>query len=152
MALRRFKFRYEALLLYRKRILDRLAQDLAELQREIRAEDSRRAELVQLERLCIQDFSENCHGDLDVFSLRDYQAYMVRLRGIVEKLTARIVELRDGEEAKRVEVVEASKRKKTVERLRERDKADFEKLLTEKERKFLDEVGNVRAAVRDRAV
>ena len=152
MAIGRFRFRYDALLLYRKRTLDRLAQELAGLQRELRAEDARRAELEQLERLCIQDFAEHREGELDVFCLRDYQAYMVRLRRIVEALTARIVALREFEDAKRDEVVEASKRKKIVERLKERDKANFEKLLTEKERKFLDEIGNVRAAVQDRTL
>lgn len=143
---RAFKFRFAALLKHRKRILDRLSLELAELQRDLL---ERRVELRELDRrrsACLADLAALVAGKVDPERIIMYHSYLnllgVRV-GCVEEEIKRL----DGEvRGKAEQVIAASKNKKIVERVRERDMLTFSKFLADTERKILDEVGANRAS------
>jgi flagellar export protein FliJ len=81
---------------------------------------------------------------------------VVAHRRYLNYLEARLVTLCEEEsrlarqaEAKRLELLEAAKKKKSLDKLLERQKAEYDYEAAREERKFFDEVGSVRAATGD---
>jgi len=142
-----FEFRLEALLGYRKRQLDLRAQELAEAQRAVNAARARRERLRGERAMCRESVSmADDDGRLDADASRQLDRYIRYLAEAIAGQEAELEQLYGETNARRVEAVEASKRKKVVERLRERDLAEFLDGIADDERKFLDEIGTVRAA------
>jgi flagellar FliJ protein len=143
---RALKFRFAALLRYRKRILDRLSLELADLQRR-RLE--REAEMFDLERrhaACTTDLAERIAGKVDPEQVIMYHNYLNLLSGKIQLVREQITRLSGEARDKTKVVTAASKDKKIVERIRERDMVAFNKVLADTERKILDEVGANRAS------
>jgi flagellar FliJ protein len=141
-----FKFRFAALLRYRKRILDRLALELAQLQRDLL---ERQAELGELERrhsTCTGELAARVRDKLDAEVVIMYHRYLELLAARMGVIREEIAFLDGKVHDKTEQVVAASKQKKIVEKIRERDKLGFLKLVAETERKVLDEVGANRAS------
>lgn len=143
---RAFKFRFAALLKHRKRIFDRLSLELAGLRREML---ERQGELRELERrhsACAADLAVRVTGKVDPERIIMYHRYLnllsARMERVGEEMTRLDGEVRD----KAGQVVAASKNKKIVEKVRERDMLTFSKFLADTERKILDEVGANRAS------
>jgi len=148
-----FEFRLETLLSYRKRQLDLHAQALAQAQRAANAAEMRRERLFGERAVCRRAISTpDDAGRLDVETSRSMNRYIQHLAEAITRQETDLERLNEETEARRVEAVEASKRKKVVERLRQRDMEKFFAALADNERKFLDEVGSVRAAARRHGV
>jgi flagellar export protein FliJ len=143
---RAFKFRFAALLRYRKRVIDRLSLELSDLQRRLL---EREAEMFHLEtRLsaCTADLAERIAGRVEPELIIMYHNYMHILGDSIELVQQEIAHLRGQVRDKTKQVVAASKDKKIVEKIRKRDMVAFSKLLEETDRKILDEVGANRAS------
>ena len=142
-----FEFRLETLLNYRKRLLDLRAQQLAEAHRAVNAAAAR-CEQLHVERTASREAisKPDADGRLDVDASRALDWHIQYLAQAISRQEDEVERLADETEARRVDAVDASKRKKVVERLRIRDLAAFLDDLARDERKFLDEVGAVRAA------
>lgn len=143
---RAFKFRFAALLRYRKRVVDRLSLELADLRRRLL---EREAEMFHLEtRLsaCTADLAKRIAGRVEPELIIMYHNYMHILGGSIELVQQEIAHLRGQVHDKTKQVVAASKDKKIVEKIRKRDMVAFSKLLEETDRKILDEVGANRAS------
>jgi len=146
-----FEFRLETLLSYRSRILELRAQELAEAQRAVNAAETLCDRLRNEQTVCWRSISApDRNGRLDVDLSKAMNRYLDYLAEAITRQTAEIGRLKEETETCRLEAVEASKRKKVVERLRERDMEEFLDGLADDERKFLDEVGSVRAASQGR--
>lgn len=144
---RSFRFRLEALSSYRKRLLDMREQSLAEARRVLSDALERRKHLHGERIACWEAISAaGPDGRLDADDLKDMDARIRYLGGAIDRQCAVVGHRETEVEDRRLEVVDASKRKKIVERLRERDYAEFMDELTVEDRKLLDEVGSVRAA------
>ena len=143
---RAFKFRFAALLKHRKRVFDRLSLELAELQRDVL---ERQVELRELDRrrsACVADLAARVAGKVDPERIIMYHSYLNLLSARMDRVEEEITRL-DGEVRNKVDqVIAASKNKKIVERIRERDMLTFIKFLADTERKMLDEVGANRAS------
>ena len=143
---RAFKFRFAALLKHRKRVFDRLSLELAELQRDVL---ERQVELRELDRrrsACVADLAARVAGKVDPERIIMYHSYLNLLSARMDRVEEEITRL-DGEVRDKVDqVIAASKNKKIVERIRERDMLTFSKFLADTERKILDEVGANRAS------
>ncbi len=141
-----FKFRFAALLKYRKRIFDRLSLELAELQRHLLERQEELRELERRRSACTADLAARVAGKVDPERIVMYHSYLNLLSTRMERVGEEIMRL-DGEvRAKADRVIAASKDKKIVEKIRERDMLTFSKFLAETERKVLDEVGANRAS------
>ena len=148
-----FEFRLETLLSYRKRQLDLCAQALAEAQRVCNDARLRREQLCGERTMCRRAISTpDTAGRLNVDASRSLNRHIQHLAEAITRQDAELERLNGESEARRVETVEASKRKKVVERLRQRDFKNFLGELADHERKFLDEVGSVRAAAHGSSV
>ena len=144
---RAFRFRFAALLKYRKRIFDRLSLELAELQRDLLRRQTEMRELERRYSACTADLGTRVAGNkVDPEGVMMCHSYLNLLSARMERLGEEIAHL-DGKVRDKVDqIVAASKNKKIVENIRERDKLTFREFLADTERKILDEVGATRAS------
>lgn len=141
--MKKFDFKLQKLLEYRRGIEDKLLGELAA----IRAEHER--EMIMLQQMTKErnSFREKMKHQLSKGSAEDImQAYHYlnelsrRLEG--QKITLRQVgEQRDN---KTSQVVEAAKDRKALERLREHKRAEYRRELEADEQKFLDDIACIR--------
>jgi flagellar export protein FliJ len=145
--LRAFKFRFVALLKYRKRVVDRLSLELADLHRRLLEREAEMFDLGRRHSACTADLEERIAGSrVDPELIIMYHNYLYLLGGRIELVRQDIMRLNGQVHDKTKEVVAASKNKKIVEKIRERDMVAFSRLLEDTDRKILDEVGANRAS------
>lgn len=135
---RPFQFRLQKVLDYRVHIEDKLKAELAEL-KAVRdyllaeREEARQKQSGMLDRMAESDF--------DVTALQLMKLYIERLDREIARKNAEIAETERRIERKRVEVVEASRDRKVMERMREAQEAEFRREQLRIEQKMLDEMG-----------
>ena len=147
-----FKFRFAALLKYRKRIFDRLSLELAELQRDLLKREAEMCELERRHSACTADLATRVADKVDAEVVMMYHRYLDLLAGRMQSVGQEIARLNGDVREKTDQVIAASKEKKIVEKIRERDRFTFIKLVADAERKILDEVGANRASAIGRDV
>jgi flagellar FliJ protein len=141
-----FKFRFAPLLRYRKRILDRLSLELAELHRRLLEREAEMNDLERRHSSCTADLATRVTGTIDPEQVLMYHNYLNLLSSRMQTVREEMARLNGEVQHKTNAVIAASKNKKIVERIRERDLIEFNTLLADTERKILDEVGTYRAA------
>lgn len=141
-----FKFRFAALLKYRKRVFDRLSLELAELQRDLLEHQSEMCELERRHSACTADLATHVADKVDAEVVMMYHRYLDLLAGRMQHVGQEIARLNGDVRDKTDQVIAASKEKKIVEKIRERDRFTFMKFVADAERKILDEVGANRAS------
>jgi flagellar FliJ protein len=141
-----FKFRFGALLKYRKRIFDRLSLELAELRRDMLKRQAELSELQRRHSTCTADLATRVAGKVDPELVMMYHRYLDLLSGRMQHVGEEITRLNSDVLDKTDQIIAASKKKKIVEKIRERDMFTFSKLVADTERKILDEVGANRAS------
>ncbi|MBN2309307.1 MAG: flagellar FliJ family protein [Candidatus Hydrogenedentes bacterium] len=144
---RRRPFRYHALLRVRKRQEELKAAALARIRRGIRRNEEERDHIAAAQRSMFDEAgrrSETSFRARDVQRYFDYERHLARLA--VEK-DAALAELRKREEASRAELEEATKKKRVVELLKERQDGAFMADVMKEEQKFTDEIATIHAAI-----
>jgi len=135
---RPFQFRLQKVLDYRVHIEDKLKAELAEL-KAIRdfllaeREEAREKQSAMLTRMAESEF--------DVTALQLMRLYIERLDREIARKNREIAETEKRIELKRTEVVEASRDRKVMERLRESQERSYRREQLRVEQKMLDELG-----------
>jgi len=149
MASRRFEFRLERVLGYRRRVEQQAQAELGRLEMaKAQAEEERRA----LERRSAQaqeEHRELHRGELDLVGENLQRLF---IRELDRRIAAKIDELRrlaESIEEQRAEVVRAARDRRVMEQLRERAYARYLEEQMRLEQRFLDEIGT-QAFVRER--
>ncbi len=144
---RSYRPRYDTLLRVRRRQEELKAQALAEVRREIERVTLERDELARQQQLALEKAEVR---DGSVFRADEVQAYYQYERHLarmaVEK-DARIRELGDLAEQRRMELDEALKQRRMVEKLAEREAALRHAATQKKEQANLDEAATNQAAL-----
>ncbi len=146
--MKKFRFRFEKILTIRRETEDRLKMELAEA-------ENRRQRLHQQKKTLIEEersFYESIAREEDRFNTwyrqqmdraRTYYGQeKERLEGELQRVTAHVI-------AKRQEVTEAMQERKTMEKLREKDEARYLEALEASERKVIEEIVNYRSFKRE---
>jgi flagellar FliJ protein len=147
---RRRRINFEMLVRVRKRQEQLRAQALAAARREIRTHEQVRE---SLHREQVRMFEEAGRESQSAFSARRILGYFLYERHLSREAVeqdATIRELHGVESERRTELEEAMKRKRIVERLRERDQEEQLEALRTQEQKNADEIASGRAAFRGR--
>lgn len=141
-----FQFRLQRVLKYRETIEDTRKKEFAEISRiyELEAEKLRSLQEEQSEKL--QELGELQRGILNLLVILFYHAYLGRLRTEIDAQAKRVEEVRLEKEQKREALIQASKDKKVLERLRERELEAYQKEEDRKLQIFMDEIGTSKAA------
>ena len=141
-----FSFRFETLLTTRRHAEETLQKELSEAKRSLATEqallresrDTRRRSLLELGRRQGEGFRA---ADLALFG-----SYLDRLGREIDARLKRVAAAERRVSQQRQLVVEAMKRRKVLEKLREKDEREFIETHARDERKFIDEVATGRHA------
>jgi len=143
--MKKFKFKLEPVLMQRKHREDIKKKELAEVFRELKnAEDFLLAVKNDFNRTQASTMREESLKRIDIEKILLYESYMIYLRRLIEETLIRIEGIKKKLAKKRIEYIEATKAKRVIEKLREKQYYNYMKDMEIKEQKFIDEMGIVR--------
>lgn len=135
-----FRFRFETLLTQRRHAEERLQKELAEARRALAAEQAVLAEKKDALRRCAREMRRRQARGFRIADILPYAPYMERLRRDVDAQRKRIAAADQKVHRTRQDLVEALKKRKTLDRLKERQHENYLKEAARLERKFADDV------------
>jgi flagellar export protein FliJ len=144
------------LLRVRERREDLRAQALAETRREIHVNERQRDEIIDRQRRTLEEAGAAAQHEFDARDVRQYYVYERHLARLAVEKDANLAQLRSTEETRRIELEDAMKERRIVERLKERLNDAFTAEVVKEEQKTTDETATNHAAIargrsRDRA-
>jgi flagellar FliJ protein len=135
-----FKFRFETLLVTRRHAEEALQKELAEARRALENEQAALRDKKNRRRQCLQDLRQKQQQSFRTPDIHLYRPYLERLERNIDLQQKRVAGAELKVNQKRLALVEAVKRRKILEKLKEKDQHAHLKSLAARERKFMDEV------------
>ena len=149
---RKQKFQYETLLRIRKLQEDARARDLSDARRVLNTAIHQRESLADLQKDTLIEASQAATRHFNAGEVRQYYQFERHLAHLSDEKDLEIVNLADKAEVRRGELEEAMKRRRIVERLKERREKAFLAESRKEEQKFSDETAtNHSAMARERS-
>lgn len=142
--MKKFKFKLDAVLKLRQRIEDELKKQLADLKKELEFEVALLVKYRNDKITCQNELKGLRSSHLDIKKIIMHENYLEVLNENIEVQVVRVAEAKEAVEVKRLELLEASKDKKAVEKLHEKKFAEHVASLQSTEQKFLDEISTMR--------
>jgi flagellar export protein FliJ len=140
-------FQYGALLRIRKRQEDLKALALAEARRRVAVACEQRTRIVEEQRRALEHAGTLAHGEFDPSEVRRYYQYERHLARLGDAKEAEIITLTKNAEQRRLELEEASKSKRIMEKLEERHTLAHLTHLRKTEQRISDETATNYAAI-----
>lgn len=135
-----FHFRFETLLNARRHAEECLQKELSEAQRTLADEQSVLKEKKKTRRQCLQEQRRKQRQGFRGPDMLLFQGYLQRLERDIDAQQRRVASAERKTGQKRQALIEAVKKRKILERLKEKDQESHRRALAEAERKFIDEV------------
>ena len=144
--MRRYSFKLQKVLDFRE-TKERLAQEnLADATREHMAAQAALDEMKERKAALLRDIGEAEDGLVDLRQVRLCLDYLQFLLEGIEKKTDEVEALAKVVEQRREELVEASRDKETIRKVKERDFAEYITLMRTLEQKFIDDLATTKSA------
>ena len=141
-----YRFKLEALLNHRRHLEEICQKELAQCQRRLVGEQEKQRRTKHLKRDYLLKLHERQKGSISISDIILYKNYIARLSEEIEVQTVSIREAAKQVNLKRNELIGMVKKRKTLEKLKEKDQLAYRKKLMLDERKFMDEVATTRHA------
>lgn len=136
----KFIFKYENLLGVKGQYEELIRGKLNKMQKELENEEKRLKELEDYKKKCHHNMNLEMKKGTDAGYLRKYDIFLMKLkrqiisqREIIEKCNQEVDKCR-------LELMKAAKEKKTFEKLKEREKENFNYFEKKEEEKFVDQI------------
>lgn len=139
-----FRFKFEAILNYRKQIEDACQQDFARSKKQWEKEREKLGRHYELWEKSMEEWRATQKDSVSILEVDLYQKYMVRLKREVREQLERVRDCLEKMGKKRDILLNARKDKKIMERLEEYHFTEYSKDRSKKEKKFFDEVATQR--------
>lgn len=120
---------------------------LAEARRQVRRAQDQRGAIIEEQRRALDHAGDLSQHAFDASDVRRYYQYERHLARLAVAKDAEIRQLEKTAEHKRMELEEATKRKRIMEKLKERHSAAFQACLQKNEQRSLDEAATNYAAL-----
>ena len=141
-----FIFRFETLLTTRRHAEDARQKELSDAKRALAAEQALLRESRETRRRSLTELGRRQGEGFRAADLALFGSYLERLGREIDARVKRVAAAERRVSQQRLLVVEAMKRRKVLEKLREKDEREFHDTLARNERKFIDEVATGRHA------
>ena len=138
--MKKFRFSLETVLDYKQQVLESLQIEHAAIQAKVRAQEERLRGLEEQHWELDAEFSQRKLEGITILDAMQYEQYLRAAERAIEEAEAVLEDLREQEEAKRSEVVEAKKETSSIEKLRERKLDGYNKALRKSEEAMIDEL------------
>ena len=135
-----YKFSLETVLNHRKQRQEALQKEFAILQKELFIERERLERLEEIRRRNLEELQRKQRGGTSVSGVMLYDNYIKQISKNLEKQTDKVAEVEGNIHHKRGELIEAMKRRKTLDRLKEKEWEAYRKEFERKEQIFMGEI------------
>ena len=137
--MKKFRFSLETVLEYKQQILDSLQTEHGAILARVKRQEDLIETLEADYRALAGEFNQRKMEGLNILDAMKYEQYLRSSERQLEEAYARLEELREQEEAKRSEVVEAKKETSSIEKLREKKLDSYNKAVQKSEESLIDE-------------
>lgn len=134
-----YRFPLESVLIHREFIVENLQKDLAESEIKLIGEKRKIDELKKKKEDCARELSEK-RETIAASECQLYIYYIHRLEEEMKAIAKQVAEAEKERDGIRMELVEATRKQKTMEKLKEKGLAQYESEMAGKERAFLGEI------------
>lgn len=145
-----FVFSLQAVLDYRKTIEEKILGEFSEKKRELELEELKLQSLIKEWSNLIGELRKMQNKSMHVDDISRYVSYVERVRENENKQHVIIAQVSGQLEAKRMELLEAVKKRKVIEKLRERHAEEYEDAARAFEQKNSDEMAVLKFGRRGR--
>lgn len=147
--MKKFFFSLDTVLSYKQQVLDSLKAEHARILMKVRECEDVIEKLEAEHRRCVLEFRECRLNGMKISDIHTYENYLDSLGVKIRKKYEELAKLREKEEAKRSEVVEAKKETSSIDKLKEKKFKEYEKAVQKEEEQFIEEfVATKRAMAR----
>ena len=144
--MKRFRFSLETVLSYKQQVLDSLQVEHAGILQMIREQEKKIAECWVRYRAYNEEYRERSLVGIAVMDARVYENGLRGMEETIQLETEALEEMKKREEEKRNEVIEARKETASIEKLKEKKIAEYQKEAAKADEAFVEEfVSAVRA-------
>lgn len=145
--MKKFFFPLDTVLRYKEQVLESLKGEHARILAKVRECEHAIDELEYQYRQCTMEFQQNKMNGMKINEIRTYENYLESLRLKIRRKQQLLAVLREQEEAKRNEVVEAKKETSSIDKLKERKRFEYEKEVQKQDELLIEEFVTTRDAM-----
>lgn len=145
--MKKFYFSLDSVLGYKGRVLDNLKGEHARILIKIKECEEEIETLQQRHSDCAKELEEHRFRGMSISDIRTYENYMEALRMNIRRKQKEYMQLREEEEAKKAEVVEAKKETSSIEKLKDKKLEAYNKQIQKEEEQFIEEFVSTRSAM-----
>lgn len=147
--MKKFFFSLDTVLNYKQQVLDSLKAEHARILMKVRECEDAIERLEEEHRQCVLEFRECRMNGMKISDIHTYENYLDALGIKIRRKYEELAKLKEKEEAKRSEVVEAKKETSSIDKLKEKKFKEYEKAVQKEEEQFIEEfVATKRAMAR----
>ena len=137
--MKKFKFSLDGVLSYKQQILDVLQGEHGAIVAQVHAQEKKLTDCWSTYRRCNSEYCGKTEAGLPITEALMYQSRLRAMEREIQQETSLLEELRKKEEEKRAEVVEAKKESTSIEKLKEKKLAAYQKEEAKGEEQFIEE-------------
>ena len=137
--MKKFRFSLETVLEYKQQILDSLQAEHGAILARIREQETYIEELEAAYRHMDHKFGRMKVEGINILDAMKYEQYLRAMERQIQEAYEHLAELREQEEAKRNQVVEAKKDTSSIEKLREKKLDSYNKAVQKSEELIIEE-------------
>lgn len=145
--MKKFFFALDTVLRYKEQVLDSLQAEHARILAKVRECELAIDELEFQHKQCVIEFQQSRANGIKINEIRTYENYLESLQIKIRRKKELLARLKEQEEAKRLEVVEAKKETSSIDKLKERKQMEYDKEVQKQEEHFIEEFVTTRDAM-----
>ncbi len=147
--MKKFSFSLENVLRYKNQLLDGLKAERAALMMRVNRQEAKINNMKQQYREANERYCEKKEQGFTTREAYEYDAYFRSMEREIHHEEELLVIYRKEEEEKRDEMIKARQESMSIEKLREKERENYDKMVQKNEEQFIEEfVSNSRATVR----
>ncbi len=137
--MKKFFFSLDTVLGYKEQVLDGLKAEHARILAKVRECEAAIERMEEEHHRCVLEFRECRMNGMKVSDIHTYENYLEALGVRIRKKYEELAKLKEKEEAKRNEVVEAKKETSSIDKLKEKKFKEYESEVQKEEERFIEE-------------
>ena len=141
-----YRFKLEPLLMHRRNQEESAQKELAQARRKLADEREKLNQAKKEKQQCIHNLQAEKRECNNFYTIKLYESYIGRLSGDIEEQGMCVQRAAHAVDQTRRKLISAMQKHKTLQKLKQKSRQNFERELLQNERKLMDELASIRHA------